>query len=180
MAVVRISGREAHGTLQTWPNPDGAARRLAANSFPAEQQIDGTPEAPGRGEQPTLAVCKRNNHRSATIWLVLGSSRVSAPETAFGSPCASSGRFGRIFLIIVTVFALILVIVVVVGRSQIDSVEQHAGDVSIDLHQDVARAPQSACLVVWPERITRMIASARGDRTTASVTESVGGVSITT
>src|SRR6267154_117679 len=42
-----------------------------------------------------------------------------------------------------------------------------------------SRERRRAVLVVWPERMTRTTASARVERTTASVTERVGGVSMT-
>src|ERR1700722_14010031 len=43
----------------------------------------------------------------------------------------------------------------------------------------MSRDRRRACLVVLPDRITSTIASARGESTTASVTDKVGGVSRT-
>src|SRR3977135_3093337 len=48
-----------------------------------------------------------------------------------------------VFVIILTVFALVLVIIVIIWRREIDRVQQYSGDVSIDLRQDIASAAQS-------------------------------------
>ena len=52
------------------------------------------------------------------------------------------------------VLSLIFVIVVIVGRTEVDGVEQDSDDFRIHLGEDVAR-PAKACFVVWPERMTR-------------------------
>src|SRR5271155_3814842 len=44
--------------------------------------------------------------------------------------------------IIPRIFALIFVIVIVIGRTQIDGIQEHAGNLSIHLHKDVAGAAQ--------------------------------------
>src|ERR1700686_3983317 len=44
------------------------------------------------------------------------------------------------------VFALIFVVVVIIGRTQIDCIQQDAGDLRIDLREDIAGAAE--CLLV--------------------------------
>jgi len=45
-------------------------------------------------------------------------------------------------VIVGVIFALVFIVIVIVGRSQIDGVQQHSRDMRIDLRQNIARTAQ--------------------------------------
>ena len=65
------------------------------------------------------------------------------------------------------------------GRTGIERVQHNAHNPCVDLQQEITSAPQGG-LCGLPGRATRMTRSASGDKSTASVTDKHGGVSMMT